>query len=566
MRTSSPAMVRSAFCLLAVSLLSCTKTLQKEQEKASVKDLSQAESAAAARMAAFQPEDLALNFLDTEGTKHAPLSLKDLGLSDSDIEAVRKGTHDSTLAGVFGSDQACVQSAKNWFVTSIRFAPNGIAFPGQPKVWKTWAESLNSRIDRMPEIRYVVRPFCAPGELGGTIMAEDSAMHVIFRPSTVAGVDKNQALGKNYATLELSGKRTEANAIARTQLEVMSSETWGAHRVQVIEDWNAVSRVRDQQGQRTQTLQDLIQGVMTLTNSFVFGPATHSDLENPNTSAVFAEVKKFTSKYAVRSELFAVTSMLSTPSRIWRFGSFALNNRNELEVKRMLTFGARLDAGNVRLNAVAEQLGGMNAPGPLQPGSIVALPGVTDEVFAAQEGGFAPDISTELPSPEQFPAFRAAVTNLEMVNPSTMTCSGCHKLAASFNNEGLIDGNNEAFQMTEFGRINVFMAKEILEESELLNKEFSLKKKGSLQPTQGSNNKPTPPIACKVNSADGPMNVRLVPDGKILGQVTDKTPFMKMGIEGDWVRVQIRISNTLFGAGGSGSPTAYIHNSGVLCP
>ena len=71
------------------------------------------------------------------------------------------------------------------------------------------------------------------------------------------------------------------------------------------------------------------------------------------------------------------------------------------------------------------------------------------------------------------------------------------------------------------------------------------------------------------------MNVRETPStsGNILGRALNTTTFMRVGIEDEWVKAQIRINGELFGAGisnagtadESGSKTAYIHSSGVAC-
>jgi hypothetical protein len=84
--------------------------------------------------------------------------------------------------------------------------------------------------------------------------------------------------------------------------------------------------------------------------------------------------------------------------------------------------------------------------------------------------------------------------------------------------------------------------------------------------SDGDRETSTGSVLCTVDSSDGPMNVRLTPDGKILGKVTHGVKFLKVGVEGNWVKAQIRLDGVLFGAGGTGSPTAYIHSDGVKCP
>lgn len=80
------------------------------------------------------------------------------------------------------------------------------------------------------------------------------------------------------------------------------------------------------------------------------------------------------------------------------------------------------------------------------------------------------------PERAEFEVFKAHVTDFQKTNPTTMSCGECHKVAAGFDSNGEIPGNNERFIITDSGKMNIIMAQEAHEESEALNKEFGLKK------------------------------------------------------------------------------------------
>jgi len=70
---------------------------------------------------------------------------------------------------------------------------------------------------------------------------------------------------------------------------------------------------------------------------------------------------------------------------------------------------------------------------------------------------------------------------------------------------------------------------------------------------------------CHIDSADGYMNVRSRPNGRLLGQAHNDTVLIRTGVEGSWSRVQVRVDSVLQGTPSSPEPNAFIHSGGLHC-
>jgi len=456
-----------------VLLLGCGSSLRNQSSIA--QNLTSGEAQVATRLSPFEPEDLALNFLDKKRLTHASLSAQDLGLTDSDIETIRQSTHNLSLRGFGGGDPECMKHASNWFVTTIRFTPNAIAFPGQPLVWKKWASTQSLQIDRLPEIRYVVRPFCIKDLANNesALKADDSALHIIFRPYAGSGFDGSVIRGRGFVEKETTGQAAEADAIANAHLLAVSSEEWSNYRAQVLVDWNEISRTREKILSGGSLFQDLLQKLRAFSNGFALEFENGGGPQIAESSPLTEKALAFSKKYATRVNLSAVTAMLSTPSRNWFFSSLQPDIQGTLLSKRMLSFDAKQMGMNVRIFPVTEQMKNV----PIQsPGSISRLRGVPPDTFQSHEGVSNIEQPEMPPERAQFEAFKAHVTDFQKTNPTTMSCGGCHKVAAGFDSNGEIPGNNERFIITDSGKMNIIMALEALEESESLNREFGLRK------------------------------------------------------------------------------------------
>ena len=73
------------------------------------------------------------------------------------------------------------------------------------------------------------------------------------------------------------------------------------------------------------------------------------------------------------------------------------------------------------------------------------------------------------------------------------------------------------------------------------------------------------PLNCSIKSPDGLMNVRLQPEGEILGKVADGHKFALIAAEGEWLQIQIEIDGQLFGGNAAASKRAYVFAAGTNC-
>ena len=421
-------------------------------------------------LAPFFPEDLTLNFLNEEGSESSPLTAEDLSLVDRDLLAIKKGG-DYTFTGMRGETSECLGKAKNWRVTSIRFAPSQIPFPGQSSIWKKWAESQGKRVDLIPEIRYVLRPFCqvidTRTDLPATL-ATDHALHLIFRPTPESGIDRGIVLATEFNERSLRKDFAFTDRLASENIEQLSSPAWIDFRKTVISDWNQISKARALDIRKVDSLSSLYKSLFNFAKGFMLGSAVSQDLKQGGNLELNAAIAGITAKYAKRNNISALTSMSHSVARIWVFAAFKLNRSMELTPEKMLTFRAKQEASHVRVSTIAEQVQHLPAS---RVGSVTMMPGVEKIFFEQQEGGPEDVLAS---GPAAFPKFKQLVTNTSETNPSTMTCESCHKLAAEYDDNGEIPAVQENFIMTEAGAITILTAVETTEDAKKLNQEFGL--------------------------------------------------------------------------------------------
>lgn len=554
-RNTLRSLLPSATALLggASLLVACSGTESLPEATIAATTLSPGEAAAAAAMVPFSPEDLAVNFASETEARRSRLTLADLGLSNADIEAIMMGTIISGGRRALDAAADCIADASNWRVTGLRLAPNALAVPGQPEAWGRWAASQGGRIDRLAQMRYVVRPFCVDPFGDGTVAERDFALHVAFEPlpASTTAAQRDTLLARGFVGAVLAGDTAGADRLAKEHLAAISAPSWSDHRAGVILDWNGLAALRTKAGRTTDPLSRLLG---TLTRWAAAAPvfsadgATSPDLLDAKGGAAPKEVERLTRKFAVRRNLSSVTSMFTNGGLIWQFGAFSADAEGRLAARRMLSFDARVVAGRVEVKAVTEQQARTSIV------SAERLPGISDAVWAEHEYTEASSGDLRAFGAET----RAKLLDTGKANPSTMSCEGCHSIMTNVVDGALEDQYN--FHMMGPGRMNALTAVEALEESAAINAEFGLK--GALVPPPPAPT-PTPavPVAdtCVVTE-EGFANVRASTDTSTLkasfvkGTRAIRRPELDVaGRRGVQVSGWVHFSNTTCS---SGSPAA----------
>ena len=231
-------------------------------------------------------------------------------------------------------DAACCRNRESWRVVQIRVAPYETALPGSPQTWQDFAQVKNQHADRMIQLRFHVKPFCA--QRSGKYIFRDHAFHFVFniRPDNqklaeqiFEPLQKYQDLQNQGISASDANEREQLYKLSYSEktkhLTALNSQVYREFRMSFLKQFSLMSEAHntlpEMAFQNFWSLVDTIEQRKYFSqNPFRVGPK-FNDLSHTGLAEISGfqnTVKTFTHQYATRRNFEKATFLTTLGGRI----------------------------------------------------------------------------------------------------------------------------------------------------------------------------------------------------------------------------------------------------------